>query len=1087
MEWSLEIILRLALIGCLALSCSRLQNDADRLQLVCGPDVDPSQHLYVQIAEGPSTGFDAVLLSDGQWTALARSAYGCLEIPRSVKGSVELAIRHQSSPEGRVLRLDPAMETALIATNLTSDARLRDRQLRMLCPSNPYVTQKRLPLTRVEQPTRLLTRTVVRAELYNSKGERLERIDLTDDADSLSLGSNWAEGEYQLKLFSQDIFERNAPAFESSCQVMLDRTPPMIRSSLALEPFYEEARNIRRLSPGAQVTLAAEDASAAETYACLKPFPAVCADDDFLLLRSITAPTEGLWDLKAYATDKAGQRSPLLHETFAVYHQEQVDQLLARLSNVQLNLLLGLQAPALEAMLDAKNIREKLQLEGERTAIQWSYVENFWKLDQQLNLIRTIDFGQAIRQLSLSQVSDHFLLQGDQGQALLFENDRPVAELDRSLRSDFSRQDKLWTLANGGILRVYENKALLRSWQTDVPTASLASGASGDKVVIWSDKGQETFLSVYDRNAATDDPVFKTKLPKTPILPGKFSFFADDRYLIGRNNRQLLMWDAQQDYSLRRYDAPEGCIARDYAVRFDQKIYLVSHKARIPGQAGGPASETFCDLQLIDPANPGLTTTLAPRLSNVINPATLTLSAENQQNYLALSGTVSSFLHFLNLNNEEAGLNLKLNEFESIYRVAPMSEDKPIFFVSSSQRLRLLQFTYDNNPTEYFSGTRLGICTAQTRQQRFLCYDQDQSLLRIHSSERDRTLQPSVYRSFTSFRPDDRTQYVIAALLDKPLHAFFDRETLQVSLVDEDRTVRIKAQMRSDANALSLQESGRLALGLKDGSVAVLEEGSGLTSSPADEEAQSIIDVRMASDTVYALRRKADESFALETWRYEVGRLRVMNTLPLPKGPVYSAILFSEKTGRGAVYQKDDAAVTQEAVLFNQDGSENGRVPMSICSLKESRNSTGFHFVRDQSIFFHDFASGSEQRIGEALGYKPCAFLEGDQLFALSEYGSRLYEVKSGRMLAQGTNFAVGPQNTLVIVNNDNLKVMSADGRTTHVNLNFRIPTNINTLLASSDHPDIVLTYTEDPLGQGIRRLTTKLDSIDRRLKLWDR
>jgi hypothetical protein len=1086
-ERPLAIILRLILIGICAISCSRWHNDANRLQLVCGSDVDPSQFIYIQVAESPASGFDAVLISDGQWTPLHRSAYGCLEVPRTVKRPAEIAIRDQASTQGRVLHLENEAEAALVSTELSTEPKLRDRQVRALCPANPSITQKRLPLSRVEQPTRLLTRTVIRAEIYDAQGELLHMEKLDDDAAALNFDSNWPEGSYQLKLISQDIFERNAPAFESSCQVIVDRTAPSVTSSLSAAGYYDEPQNIRRLAPGAQVSFDVKDANAADLFICLKERPALCADEDFLPLRSITAPTAGLWDIQAYAVDKAGQRSTLLQEAFAVYHQEQIDQLLARLSNVQLNLLLGLQAPAMAAMQDAKDIRKELQLDGERTSIQWAYVENFWKLDQQVNLIKSIDFGQPIRQVTPGSASGQFLLQGDKGPFIQYENDQPVAEFDRFLRADFSGQERFWTFSSGGTLNLHENRKVLRSWKTDLASASLTAGQTGDKVVIWTDKGQETLIRVYDHKVSTDEPAFKAKLPKTPFIQGKFSFFGSDRYLIGRNNRQLLIWDSERSFSLRAFEAPEGCIAKDYAVRFDQKIYLVSHRARFPGQPGGPVNETFCDLQLIDLENTALTATLSPRLANVINPATVTLSADRQQSYLALTSTVSSFLHFLDLGNDEPGLNLKLNEFENIYRVAPLSVDRPIFFVSSSQRLRLLQFTYDSNPIEYFSGTRLGNCTPQTRQQRFLCYDQDQSILNIHTSERDRTLQPAIFRSYTRYRSaDDDPQYRVAGLLNRPLHAFFNRETKEIMLLDEDREVRASARLESDVKALSLHDSGRLALGMQDGNLAVIEEGKGLSLLSDGQATGPIVDVRMTADTVYALRKLEAGGFILETLRYESGRLSLLNKLALPSGPSYSHIVFSEKTGRGVVYQKDRDAVTQEAVLFTQDGKDHGRVPMSMCSLVESRSRSGFHFLRDQSVYFHDFTSGLDQLIKEGLSYSPCAFLEGEQLYAIADFSSKLIEVASDQVLANGINFAVGPEGVLLVAtSNNSFKVLSPDGKTNLVTMNFQISTNVDSMISSPDHPDIVLVLTEYGLGQGIRRLTTSLDSIDRRLSLW--
>jgi hypothetical protein len=1080
--------MRLVIIGLISFSCSRWHNDADRLQLVCGPDVDPQKYSYVQVSESQPEHTDAILKNQGQWQALPVSSYGCLEVPRSIPGPVELAIRDRNSIQGRLLVLDPEASTQLLSTELTAEPSLRPEQIRLFCPSDPYVTQKRIALNRVAQPTRLLSKSLLRAELHDDQGRRVQQLTLSSEAASLNLDASLQEGLYQLKLISQDAFERDAPPLESSCQILLDRTAPVIRSSLSQEVYYDQSRNIRQLAPEAQITLDIEDASETVPAVCVKPYPANCLDEDFLPLRSLRAPGQGLWELQAYATDKAGQKSKLLRETFAVFQQSQVNSLQTLLSNVKFNLLLNQQPEAMATMLEASRIRALLQLEGERKAIQWAYVDTFWKLDQKINLIRSINVKTPIYSLIGSDWTDDFLVQGATGPAWLFRQDDEAATLERSVHADFSEGGKLWTLSGDGVLRYYDPQSLSRSFSTDMNSrATVAASPGGARAVVWTDIGQETLVRVYDRSAPGDDPIFKINLPKTLYQRVRYSFFGQDRYLIGRNNNKLLIWDSENDFAERSFNAPEGCLVQDYAVRSDQQIYMVSQKQRTSPSITIRPEESFCELLLIDLNNDSLKTSLNSRLPNVTNPNSLALSSDSGQNFLALSRVVGSALHLLDLNRQENNYLLNLDEGENAFSVSPLSEDRPVFFVSTSRRNFLLQITQYSTPNVYFSSPNLGSCQPQTLAQRLLCYQQDQPFVNIYSSALDRALQPTLFRSFTPNQSSDGgSQFLRASLLTKPLHAFVDQATRTIELQDEEKRLRASAKLKSSVSALFLHQSGRLAAGLQNGEIAVLEEGSELVLHSEDLEMGPIVDLLMTSDTVYALRKKSDGSYQLETLRFETSRLTRSNILSLPPGPKYSSLFFSERSSSGVVYQKDRGPITQEAVVFRKDGSEQTRVPMSVCGLNESRKGRGFYFVRDRSIFYYDFIGAREELIKSDLAYNACGFLEGEQLYALADFSGSLYAVGTDQKVADGLHFGLGPQGSIIVAkSNSELQLLSADGQTTYVKMPFNLPTQVDRILSDPDQTDIVLQYTHDFLGQGIKRLSTNQETIDARLRLW--
>ncbi len=1070
-------------MGFAALSCGRWRNDTNRLQLACGPDVDPAQNSYIQVTDIPHAGFDAVLLQDDQISALKRSAYGCLEVPHNTQRPAEVIIRDQASINGRVLSLREEWTNPLLEMKLSAEPALSDRLVKFLCPADSYITAQRFPMTRIEQPTRVLTRTLIHAEIYNDQNEQLQQLPLTETTGSINLDPSWPEGRYQLKLISRDVFERNAPPFESRCQIVVDRTPPVISSSLELQPYYDETRQIRRLAPGAQVTFNALDASGAETFVCLSMHPAICNDEDYIPLRAITAPAEGLWDLKAYAMDKAGHRSELLEASIAVYHQEQVDQLLARLSNVQLNLLLGAQAPALQSMREASSIRHLLKLEGEQTAIQWAYIENFWKLDQKLNLLQNIDFNQPVQRVNVSPVSDTFLVQGDEGPAVLFDKNQPVSHIDRNTRADFSPSGVLWTAGNR-FLKLYENNGLIKTFSTEISSPKLKSGQTKDRVAIWGNKGTESLVRVYDRASVDDSPIFKANFPRTHAVEEHYSFFASDRYVIGHNNQELMIWDTQQNFAQQIFQAPAGCVVVDYAVRMDRKIYMLSHKAISPGGSNGLPSESFCELKVIDFEAPGLSEILTERLNDVIHPKTLALTADPEQSYLALATAVTSKLHLLDLVEPRA-FALPLKEFEVIHNVAPISNEKPLLFIGSTRGVRLLQMSYSNDieASVYFSGEQLGTCLPHASLQRFICFNFGQRTIQIYSSERDRTLQPLLYYGNTRFE-DRSSQHLTASTLKSDVHAVFDFETRRLQLQDEGKIVRASVILPADATALSLQDDGRLAVGMENGAVGVIDAGrEPVLFSEIDG---TVLDIHLTTKHgIFVLRQKSNETQALENFTFNGRELKLKSELLLSNAQPFNKIIYSEDAGQGVLYFKGSGSEAQEALIFTAAGAEQQRIPMTVCSLVISPKQQGFYFTRDEAILFHDFQTGSDQLIADSLDYTPCSILEGLELYATGS-GS-LYSVRSGQAVASGSTFGLGPRGTVLVSMHNSLKVLSSDGQKTLVELPLQGNVEVVRIHSALDHPEILLEFNENSLGQGIRRLTTDLDTIDQLLTRWGR
>ncbi len=987
---------------------------------------------------------------------------------------------------GRALQVTPDTETTLITTELTAESGLHRAHLRISCPSESFATQDRIPLTRLEQPTRLLSRPVLTAEIHNSQGELVHTTALDAEAQSLQLDDGWAEGNYTLTLTSQDAFELNAPAQQSTCQIHLDRTAPSIDSSLNSTGFYDESNKIRRLAPEEKIAIKIEDANGATPYVCVKPYPASCTEEDFLPLHSITAPSRGIWEIVAYATDKAGQKSTVLREVFAVYHQEDIDRLLARLPDVRTSLFLGGQPLALAAMRDAQIIRKNLELDGELDAIRWPYIESFWRLDQQLNYLRTIDVGFPISSLSLitSPYSLQFLVKDLEETAVFYRNESEAIPLDHMTHSAFSASGALWTLKSG-VLKLYENGRLVRTFNTDLGrSARLAAGAV-DKVVIWQAHNfEEMLVRVYDRTTRDDNPIFEAILPRYKFEIGRYAFFAQDRYLIGSSRNKLLIWDSLNDYAIQSFQATEGCVIGDFAVRSDHEIYYTSKKTRITNTGYFDSENSFCDLHRVDILNSSLHEILTPRLTKVTSPGNLSLSSDPSQKYLVLEA--GSFFNLLDLEDRGSNLGFPLNQDEDIYQFSSISTERPMFLLSTSQRTILLQMTSFSDPAVPFSGDRLGNCAPHTHIEKFLCFHDNQHTLDIYTSDRNLTLQPSLFHRFTDFSPPDLgDKFLIASLLTKPLHAIFERETNKIWLQDENKLVRAQAILPAEATALSLHHDGRLAVGLDNGTLAVIEEGKAikLTERPQSK----ILDVHItASQGIFVLRQLSNNMQSLEIFTDDIGGLTLQKTLHLPSSQTFNKIMFSEEAGYGVLYLSDDSRpVTQEVLVFAANGSERGRIPMTACTLEPSRKRPGFYFGREQSIYFHDFQSGSDQLIADSLPYSPCTILEGNKLFATDI--ATLYAVDTGQRLDSGLNFSIGPQGTILIETSDSIKVLSPDGLKTLVNLPHNDNIIIDQIISDPDHPEFVMVITDHMSGQGIRRFTTDLDAIDQLLSNWGR
>ncbi|RZA15324.1 MAG: hypothetical protein EOP10_26580, partial [Proteobacteria bacterium] len=309
-----QIILLGALVSSL-FGCEKLSNSISQVALDCGSDADRSAS-YVKVLDpqGHSLNGSELIGSSESPNDLSFTSRGCVRVAPSMviaqpERGLGLVLNQDAIPFLRQVKLQDVREKDL-GFSCNPEAYLSGGlQNPLLAPDGEGLA---FPFE-----TTLTTR---------SEQWALNSFSLQDTAIFIPL--QVPEGPIELRIDYKNLFNGATPR-SKSCAYILDRTPPKILSSLSPVTGPDSQIKVR---PGEVLSFTIEDAYPEGVRHCLraqKDADRCSAEAEFESGYSLQAPDQGKWCLKAYAFDKAGNRSETIERCFIAWQDLKIDRIVS--------------------------------------------------------------------------------------------------------------------------------------------------------------------------------------------------------------------------------------------------------------------------------------------------------------------------------------------------------------------------------------------------------------------------------------------------------------------------------------------------------------------------------------------------------------------------------------------------------------------------------------------------------------------------------------------------------------------------------------------------------------------------------------
>lgn len=442
---------RLAALGLLWLwfplsACQRLSNELDQAALTCGEDVRqyPGSRFVSPEAALANEPWQGVSASKAGFKALPRSSRGCLVVEPELSGP--LYLRHQNLELGASLT---GAETE--AGDWPSRVVRRFSPL----PSPSGLSSERLSLScgaslsnRFFAPYQLQRQASPQLHLYRLRYELLDganNIVLFGEAPvdpagppEVELPKVLADGEYQLRWSLFDVFENlyaGVKAEPQLCQLQIDTKGPEtggFRESLPT--IRDQLLSYQEVSPGQALNLKVDDAAATQIFFCLYALGQEPCTAFSQLSGPIYAPEDGAWNLRYYAVDAAGNRSPPIDlPPLAVMHREVMQSIENLLALARLKTERNQFLEANKHLLEAYRAYYSLKLPLEKAPLSGPLGLAFSEVARSQHLLAEIkDHSQAVTQFEwIGKDASVFASLDSQGSFV-------ARKLDGSLQSQLS-------------------------------------------------------------------------------------------------------------------------------------------------------------------------------------------------------------------------------------------------------------------------------------------------------------------------------------------------------------------------------------------------------------------------------------------------------------------------------------------------------------------------------------------------------------------------------------------------------------------------------------------------------------------------
>ncbi len=589
-------------------ACGSIHNRVVDKKLACGDDVADLAESQLLVPSDERS--EALLWQNNQFSSLNHSSKGCLILPESAKGEVYVRSQNKRSAQSLTLSSEPKIGLSFVELNRQS-AQFKGLAYSANC-SDSAIQGLKATITASSSTQEALDIYQTQYRLRDASLQTVASGIVTLGSDGpadLVLPSLLSEGEYQLELATTALFEfyfHGAAPKTAQCKLVIDRqAPQLLPWDLSLPKLGDPDASFRELSPNQTINLEAMDNLASSVQYCLYQKGEAPCSDFRVASGPIAIPDQGIYLLRSYATDSAGNASPVkTSEPLAVVHRNTIDEVKARLQSARSLYADGLYLESAMSLLKSYSIFSGLTLPYERQILSPLLGMAYTEITRHLSLVLSFtDLKSTLKKVAinpdetiiysldqlgylslrktsgeldsqLSEVAD-FELDRPSGKAIIVMNDGRLQWGDQTavlpqLASGASIKQIVWD-ADSKILfvrGVYELAAYRlnggsaqKLWlQTvSVPLLSLAYDSSNRRLIATSQGGFTAFDGEQGESlfAHTWMPrCFFSKVQAVPGLGILFGLKADPSYNEGPLKCEMLIWkDLAQDPEILKASA----------------------------------------------------------------------------------------------------------------------------------------------------------------------------------------------------------------------------------------------------------------------------------------------------------------------------------------------------------------------------------------------------------------------------------------------------------------------------------------------------------------------------------------------------
>ncbi|WP_141736520.1 WD40 repeat domain-containing protein [Oligoflexus tunisiensis] len=314
----------------LVCACTRLGNSVEHISIICG-EYPATGKRFIKVKDWDRSPFEAVVFPTHPLTTQFHydqrftpriTARNCIELSTEFNGVLAL----RKDEHGQMLTISPGTE---FQNQVTGSALIAQADI-ISCPGKTLYTNESLE-PRVEKKSFV---TAILPYYSTSIQDPHGKQQYGTSSHANPVVDFHTPGAYQVTFSTWDAFNPNKgqTLFPETCEVNYDPTTPTLTTDL--DTYQRGQQDEFHLLPQNNAfKLQGTDNGVLTFHACLKKRKSThiaedCESNEYRTIEpTIQAPADGIWDLRAYAEDQAGNRSEILERSFAVFHDKDLVQL----------------------------------------------------------------------------------------------------------------------------------------------------------------------------------------------------------------------------------------------------------------------------------------------------------------------------------------------------------------------------------------------------------------------------------------------------------------------------------------------------------------------------------------------------------------------------------------------------------------------------------------------------------------------------------------------------------------------------------------------------------------------------------------